>query len=104
MAIRTTTTGTATIPPDGDADAVADALLERYRALPAFITVQQAADVIGISRSSAYRAVDRGDLPVVRFSGRLHVPVAVLLALMGLTEPPPTAAMQWLDQLAPDKS
>ena len=52
--------------------------------LPALLKIEQASVLMGISRSAAYRAVAAGDLPSVRFGGRLYVPTARLLELLGL--------------------
>jgi excisionase family DNA binding protein len=49
--------------------------------LPLFMNVEQAARVIGISRSSAYDAIRSGELPAVRFGRRLRVPREALLAI-----------------------
>lgn len=54
--------------------------------LPATLTVEQAAEVLGISRRSAYRAVERGELPTLRLGRRLLVPTARLLALLGVEQ------------------
>lgn len=51
--------------------------------LPPTVSVEQAAEIIGISRSSGYRAAERGELPTIRLGGRLHVPTQKLLALLG---------------------
>jgi excisionase family DNA binding protein len=43
--------------------------------LPVVLTVEEAARVLRISRSAAYRAVKSGELPVVRIGARsLRVP------------------------------
>lgn len=47
------------------------------------ITVEEAAQVLGISRNSAYEAAHSGELPVVRLGRRLLVPTARLLKLLG---------------------
>jgi excisionase family DNA binding protein len=60
--------------------------LDRWGELPAVITVAEAAVLLGLSRSSAYRAAERGELPVIRLGGRMRVPVARLQALVGLTQ------------------
>jgi excisionase family DNA binding protein len=39
----------------------------------ATISVEQAANLIGISRQSAYEAVNRGELPVIRMGRRVRV-------------------------------
>ncbi|HEY8201904.1 MAG TPA: helix-turn-helix domain-containing protein [Actinomycetota bacterium] len=56
------------------------------RRLPVLIGVADAAKVLGISRSSAYRAIEAGDLPVLRLAGRIYVPAARLLQLVGLDD------------------
>jgi excisionase family DNA binding protein len=52
--------------------------------LPALIGVQQACDLLGISRSAGYRAAAAGDLPTIRLGRRLYVPTARFAALIGL--------------------
>jgi excisionase family DNA binding protein len=54
------------------------------RRLPVLISVADAAKVLGISRSSAYRAIEAGDLPVLRMAGRMYVASARLLQMVGL--------------------
>lgn len=51
--------------------------------LPPTITVEHAGELLGLSRSAAYRAADRGELPTIRFGRRLFVPTPKLLALLG---------------------
>jgi excisionase family DNA binding protein len=53
-------------------------------------TIQEAAEVLGISKSSAYEAAHRGELPVLRFGRRLVVTRVTLEALLGLSEPTPS--------------
>jgi excisionase family DNA binding protein len=53
-------------------------------------TIQEAAEVLGISRSSAYEAAHRGELPVLRFGRRLVVPRTALEKLLGLSELTPS--------------
>lgn len=48
------------------------------------ITVARAADLLGLSRSAAYRAATEGQLPTVRFGPRLKVSTPQLLALLGV--------------------
>jgi excisionase family DNA binding protein len=60
---------------------------DRYsmRAQPAerqTLTVEEAARVLGISRSSAYEAVRRGELPTVRIGRRYVVPRVALERLL----------------------
>lgn len=52
-------------------------------ALPPTITVEDAGELLGLSRSAAYRAADKGELPTIRFGRRLFVPTPKLLALLG---------------------
>lgn len=51
--------------------------------LPPTITVEHAGELLGLSRSAAYRAADRGELPTIRFGRRLFVPTPKLLTLLG---------------------
>jgi excisionase family DNA binding protein len=46
------------------------------------LTVEEAARVLGISRSSAYEAVRRGELPTVRIGRRYVVPRVALERLL----------------------
>ena len=47
------------------------------------ITVGEAARLLGVSRSSAYEAARRGQIPTLRVGRRLLVPVPALLSLLG---------------------
>jgi excisionase family DNA binding protein len=49
--------------------------------LPHFLTVEEAAEILGISRASAYDYIARDLLPAVRFGRRLRVPRHALLEL-----------------------
>lgn len=54
-------------------------------------SIDEAAHLLGIGRSTAYAAAHDGSLPVLRISGRLLVPTAKLLDLLGCDdgdEPP----------------
>ena len=56
----------------------------------AVISVEEFAQVIGISRTAAYDAAKRGEFPVRRLGRRLFVPVPALIEWFGLrpeTEP-----------------
>jgi len=53
--------------------------------LPALLTVPRAAELLGISRASAYRYAASGELPVQRLGGRVYVVTARLLAMIGET-------------------
>ncbi len=53
--------------------------------------MEEAAELLGVSRWLAYEQVQRGTLPVLRVGRRLRVPVRPLLALIG---------MSWEDWLA----
>lgn len=58
--------------------------------LPALISVPQAAEILGIKRSSAYRYAAAGDLPVKRMGGRVYVITAKIRPLIdGSEELPP---------------
>lgn len=57
---------------------------------PATITVVEAAAQMGVSSSSAYAAIKKGDfpVPVIKIGGRYVVPTKPLLDLLGLDELP----------------
>ena len=42
------------------------------------MTVEEVAEVLKISRPSAYQAVKKGEIPVIRIGRRLIVPVSAL--------------------------
>ncbi len=46
-------------------------------------TVDEAAAVLGISRTTAYECVKSGELPSLRFRRRIVIPVTALKALIG---------------------
>jgi hypothetical protein len=50
--------------------------------LPLLITVPQAATLLGISRSAAYRCAACGDLPTAHLGGRVYVVTARLQELL----------------------
>jgi excisionase family DNA binding protein len=52
--------------------------------LPPLLSVEQASELLGVSRSAGYRAAATGDLPTMRWGRRLYVPSARLLELLGL--------------------
>ncbi|MDP8928151.1 MAG: helix-turn-helix domain-containing protein [Actinomycetota bacterium] len=54
---------------------------------PATLTVEQAGQILGLCRSSAYRAAAKGELPTLRFGRRLIVPTGRLLSMLGMTLP-----------------
>ena len=60
---------------------IADPDLEKeWRDRP-WLTVTEAAKVLHLGRNTAYAAVKRGELPSVRFGGRILVPVGKLRAM-----------------------
>lgn len=61
---------------------------------PATMTIEEAGELLGLSRSSAYRAAARGELPTLRFGRRLVVPTRRLLALLGFGEFQPEEAAE----------
>jgi len=44
-----------------------------FDGLPVLLSVPQAAELLGISRASAYRYAESGELPVKRFGGRIFI-------------------------------
>lgn len=51
--------------------------------LPVTISVEDVAELLGISARSAYRAARSGELPALRLGRRVLVPTARLLELIG---------------------
>ncbi|UKJ63502.1 helix-turn-helix domain-containing protein [Cellulosimicrobium cellulans] len=47
------------------------------------VSVEEAGDALGLSRSLAYRAANAGEIPSVRIGRRLLVPVPALLRMLG---------------------
>ena len=60
-----------------------DASLSRLSDLPPTIKVEEAAVLLGVSRSAAYRAANAGQLQTFRMGRRLLVPTAPLLRMLG---------------------
>jgi excisionase family DNA binding protein len=50
------------------------------------MTIDATADLLGISRSSAYGAAKAGDIPTIRVGRRLLVPTAALRRMLQLDE------------------
>lgn len=48
------------------------------------VTVEEAAAILGISRTAAYQAASSGQLPTIRIGRRIVVPTAPLARLLGL--------------------
>lgn len=60
----------------------AEALLRRGSTC----SIDEAASILNIARSTAYAAARDGSLPTLRVAGRILVPTAKLLAMLGLEE------------------
>jgi hypothetical protein len=54
--------------------------------LPPTLSVERAGRLLGLSRSSAYRAAASGQLPTLAFGRRLVVPTFRLLEMLGLAD------------------
>jgi excisionase family DNA binding protein len=68
---------------------------------PLTVTVEQAAMMLGISRTSAYACVARNEIPTVRLGRRVLVPTSRLMAMLNVGEynatvRPPVAAAEQL--------
>lgn len=50
------------------------------------VTVEEAAGILGISRSSAYECVHRGELRAIRLGRRLVVPRSALAEMLGIED------------------
>ena len=51
------------------------------------LTVDETAKCLGIGRNSAYEAIARGEIPVIRVGKRLLVPKAALETLLAVGRP-----------------
>ena len=56
---------------------------------PLTYTVEQVADMLRISRSTAYRCVESGEIPCLRLRRRIVVPAAAIDAMLAGTAPLP---------------
>ena len=54
--------------------------------LPPTLSIERAAKLLGLSRSSAYRAAANGQLPTLAFGRRLVVPTFRLMQMLGIPE------------------
>lgn len=60
-------------------------MVTKLTELPPTISVEDAGEILGISRRAAYRAAERGEIPTFRIGRRLLVPTAKLLGLLGVS-------------------
>jgi len=60
-------------------------------------SVSEAAEALGVAKSSAYEAVHRGDIPSIRVGGRILIPKVAIAELLGMkwTAPSPDEAETW---------
>jgi excisionase family DNA binding protein len=49
------------------------------------LTIEEAGEILGLSRASAYQAANKGFLPVIRLGRRLLVPRCALERLLDVT-------------------
>ena len=49
----------------------------------AVLTIPEVAPILRMSKNAAYAAAKRGEIPTIRFGGKILVPVAQLRALLG---------------------
>lgn len=54
---------------------------ESNLSVPRFLTVGQAAKLLGVSAMTVYRAVDEGGFPAVRTRGRISIPAKAIDAM-----------------------
>lgn len=55
-------------------------------ALPAVLTVEEAAEVLRIGRSAAYAAVRAGEIPSIKVGRSIRVPRHLLEVMLGVKE------------------
>jgi excisionase family DNA binding protein len=51
------------------------------------LTVTEAAELLGLSRNAAYAAIERREIPALRFGRRLVVPRAAIERLLAEAQP-----------------
>ena len=56
--------------------------IEAWRS-KATATIGETATILGLSRNATYAAAKRGEIPTVRFGGRILVPVIALRSILG---------------------
>ncbi len=66
-------------------------VVERTELAQRTMSVTQAAEVLGISRTTAYECVRTGDLPALRLGGRIVVPTQAIDDLLARASAPPDA-------------
>lgn len=70
-------------------------MTKHERIIKPLLSVDEVAILLGTNRSSIYRSIERGDLPlpVFKINGRLRIARAAVQRLLD-GEPPPTSAEQ----------
>ncbi len=63
------------------------------------VTVEEAANLLGVSRAFAYELVARRDLPSVRLGRRVLIPRRALERLLGLEPEPPSGSREHYSNL-----
>jgi excisionase family DNA binding protein len=58
---------------------------------PRTVTVQEMAELLGISRNHAFRCVQRGEIPSVRIGRRVLIPAAFIDRLLDIDDDRPAA-------------
>ncbi len=66
-------------------------VVERTEPAQRTMSVTQAAEVLGISRTTAYECVRTGDLPALRLGGRIVVPTQAIDDLLERASATPNA-------------
>ncbi|MGO9583580.1 MAG: helix-turn-helix domain-containing protein [Acidimicrobiales bacterium] len=95
---------------DGDAPATPTSLRSAAGVAPVeqrlVFTVEEAASLLGISRSFAYEAIQRGEIPSMRIGKRILVPKAALerhLLISGSAATPANASPRSIGMPEPDE-
>ena len=64
------------------------------------VTVEEAAVMLGISRTTAYGCASRNEIPTVRLGRRVVVPTAALMAMLAGDGQPPGRSKEARDEAA----
>jgi excisionase family DNA binding protein len=67
-------------------------VIVRDQMTPQTISVEDAGRILGIGRNSAYEAVRRGEIPVIKIGKLLRVPVVALERMLEEARPTPRGA------------
>lgn len=57
--------------------------MKKYELGTLAVSISSARKSLGLGRNSAYEAAKRGEIPTIRIGGRILVPIAALMRMLG---------------------